>query len=92
MSHGGPPTNDIDDPAVQAARAAVLYELLRSGSSEHRHPRPAHVPVMLAELKLTPTWRRALVAATRWMCDEERSAPAFHRPRGYETSPFPEVS
>ena len=91
MSHRDEPPIAIDDPAVQAACAAILYELLRSGSWEDRYRRPAHVPAMLAELKLTPAWRRALVAAVRWMCDEGTSAPAFLRPRGYETSLLPEV-
>ena len=56
---------DIDAPAVQGACAAIPYELLRSGSSEHRHPHPSINPAMLAELRLTPTWRRVLAAAAR---------------------------
>ena len=88
MSHGNSPTTDIDRAAVQAACAATLYELLCSGWRQDRHRHRAHVPAVLAELKRTPTWRKVLVAAAWWMRDEGTSAPAFLRPRGYETSLF----
>ena len=66
----------LDDPVVQEASVAVLYEVLRSRPSEHQRRRPGHVPVMLAER--SPTWRRVLVAAARWMCEEERKCQRSH--------------
>jgi hypothetical protein len=91
MSHRRLPVIDSVDAAVQATCAAILYELLRADSWEDLHRRAARVPDVLAELKLTPTWRRVLVAAARWMCDGETQAPAILCPCGYETSLFPEV-
>ncbi len=86
-----PPQIDFDDQAVQAACAATLYELLRSGSREDWRRRIAQIPAMVAELKLAPMWRQVLVVTARWMYDEEPSTPTFLRPRGYETSSFLDV-
>ena len=44
MSHKGSPTVDIDDPAVQAACATILHELLSSGSWEDWPPSPSECP------------------------------------------------
>jgi hypothetical protein len=88
-SHRNLPVIDSDDAAVQAACAAIAYELLRAGSWEDRHRRSAHVPAMLAELKLTPTWRRVLVAALQWSAMGARVHQRFTGPVDTKPSDFP---